>query len=61
MSCPFAKGRLKDYTKTQGSTRRVPLRRRVVAALEMAKHRHRLVFAAPEGGHVNIDNFRSRA
>jgi integrase len=30
----FAKGRLKDYTKTQGSTRRVPLRRRVVDALE---------------------------
>ena len=56
----FAKGRLKDYTKTQGSTRRIPLRRRVVDALEAASRRHPLVFQAPESGYININNFRSR-
>lgn len=56
----FAKGRLKDYTKTQGSTRRVPLRRRVVDALAVVARARGLVFPAPEGGHVNINNFRSR-
>ena len=56
----FAKGRLKDYTKTQGSTRRIPLRRRVVDALEAVSRPHRLVFQSPEGGYININNFRSR-
>ena len=57
----FAKGRLKEYGKTAGSRRAVPLRARVVAALEALPHRRGIVFPAPEGGRIEINNFRSRS
>jgi integrase len=56
----FAKGRLKQYGKTTGSRRAVPLRARVVAALELLTNRRGIVFPAPEGGRIEINNWRSR-
>ena len=56
----FAKGRLKTYAKTARSRRRVPLRAKVVAALETLPHRHGILLPAAGGGRINIDNFRSR-
>ena len=56
----FAKGRLKPYAKTVRSRRRVPLRAKVVAALEELSRRHGVLFPASESGRINIDNFRSR-
>jgi hypothetical protein len=49
----FAKGRLKPYPKTVRSRRRVPLRARVVAALEEVPRRHGILFPASEGGRTN--------
>ena len=57
----FAKGRLKEYGKTTGSRRAVPLRARVVAALQRLEHRRGILFPAPEGGRININNWRNRA
>jgi integrase len=57
----FAKGRLKEYAKTTGSRRAVPLRARVVAALERLPCRRGIVFPAPEGGRVEINNWRNRS
>jgi integrase len=56
----FAKGRLKPYGKTDGSRRRIPLRSKVVAALEELPRRERIVFPASGGGRISINNFRSR-
>jgi integrase len=56
----FAKGRLKEYGKTAGSRRAVPLRARVVDALDGLAHRRGLVFPAPAGGHIEINNWRTR-
>ena len=56
----FAKGRLKEYGKTTGSRRAVPLRARVVAALERLEHQRGILFAAPEGGRIDINNWRFR-
>ena len=56
----FAKGRLKTYAKTERSRRRVPLRAKVVLALESLPSRQGVLFPAPEGSRINIDNFRSR-
>jgi integrase len=56
----FAKGRLKEYAKTTGSRRAVPLRARVVDALERMETRRGLLFPAPAGGHIDINNWRSR-
>jgi integrase len=56
----FAKGRLKPYAKTDRSRRRVPLRAKVVAALAELPRREGIVFAASEGGRIDINNFRSR-
>jgi integrase len=56
----FAKGRLKEYGKTTGSRRAVPLRARVIAALERLPHRRGILFPAPEGGRIEINNFRHR-
>jgi hypothetical protein len=44
----YAKGRLKEYGKTTGSRRAVPLRAKVVAVLELLEHRHGILFPAPE-------------
>ena len=56
----FAKGRLKEYGKTTGSRRAVPLRARVVASLELLQNRRGIVFPAPGGGRIEINNWRSR-
>jgi integrase len=56
----FAKGRLKEYGKTAGSRRAVPLRAKVVEALERIERRSGILFPAPEGGRVNINNWRNR-
>jgi integrase len=56
----FAKGRLKTYTKTGRSRRRVPLRGKVVAALEELPRRHRPLFPNAVGGRIDINNWRSR-
>ena len=56
----FAKGRLKEYGKTNGSRRAVPLRARVIEALERLPHRRGILFPAPEGGRIEINNFRHR-
>src|SRR5215218_3417505 len=57
----FAKRRLKEYGKTAGSRRAVPLRARVVTALEAMPNRRGILFSAPEGGRIEINNFRSRS
>jgi integrase len=57
----FAKGRLKEYGKTTGSRRAVPLRSRVIAALERLPRRRGIVFPAPEGGRIDINNWRHRS
>jgi integrase len=57
----FAKGRLKDYGKTTGSRRAVPLRSRVVVALERLPRRRGIVFPAPGGGRIDINNWRHRS
>ena len=57
----FAKGRLKEYGKTAGSRRAVPLRARVIAALEALPHRRGIVFSAPGGGRIDINNWRHRS
>ncbi len=56
----FAKGRLKEYGKTTGSRRAVPLRARVVEALGSLDRRRGLLFPAPAGGHIEINNWRGR-
>jgi len=56
----FAKGRLKRYTKTERSRRRIPLRAKVVAALQTLPHREGILFPSAGGGHIEINNFRSR-
>jgi integrase len=52
---------LREYGKTAGSRRAVPLRARVVTALEALPHRRGIVFPAPAGGRIEINNFRSRS
>jgi integrase len=56
----FAKGRVKTYAKTARSRRRVPLRAKVVRALQELPGRQGILFPAAEGGRINIDNWRSR-
>jgi integrase len=56
----FAKGRLKTYTKTERSRRRVPLRWKVVAALEELPRRRGVLFPNAVGGRIDINNWRSR-
>jgi integrase len=56
----FAKGRLKTYGKTERSRRRVPLRAKVVAALQTLPHLEGIVFPSAGGGRIDINNFRSR-
>jgi integrase len=56
----FAKGRLKESGKTTGSRRAVPLRTRVVEALEGLQGRRGLLFPAPAGGRIDINDWRWR-
>lgn len=56
----YAKGRLKSYAKTARSRRRVPLRGGVIAALAQLPAREGIVFPSSGGGHIEINNFRSR-
>jgi integrase len=56
----FAKARLKPYPKTVRSRRRVPLRSKVVDALEELPRRHSVLFPNSVGGRIEINNWRSR-
>lgn len=60
----YAKGRMKDYTKTTGSRRMVPLRERVVVALRTFRSSRfsaaGLVFPSDRGGPINLNNWRRR-
>jgi integrase len=55
-------GQVVELGKTSRSRRQVPLSRRAVAALDRLPTRldPRLLFAGPEGGLLNLDNFRRR-
>ena len=46
--------------RRRGSRRAVPMRARVVAALEACRKRRGILFPAPEGGRIDINNFRNR-
>jgi len=58
----YTRGRLKEWGKTERSRRRVPLRDRVLASLDVIPRRLDvpLVFASARGGYVDLHNFRSR-
>ena len=55
-------GQVVELGKTSRSRRQVPLSRRAVAALDGIPPRldPPLLFSAPEGGLLNLDNFRRR-
>ena len=55
-------GEVVELGKTSRSRRQVPLSRRAVAALDRLAARldRPLLFSAPEGGLLNLDNFRRR-
>lgn len=57
----FSDGELKD-AKTLGSRRRVPLTRRAIRGLDALPPRldRRLIFPAPRGGYLDLNNFRRR-
>jgi integrase len=58
----YARGVLTPYPKTEGSRRRVPLTERALEALDGLPPRidSPLAFPAPEGGYLNLANWRTR-
>ena len=58
----YASGKLKEYPKTHRSRRRVPLRSRVLAAVDAQPARldTPLLFPGARGGHLDLHNFRER-
>jgi integrase len=58
----YARGRLKEWGKTERSRRRVPLRQRVLDALGNVPRRLDLplVFSAAKSAYVDLHNFRAR-
>ena len=58
----YTHGRLKECAKTSRQRRRVPLRTRVIEALDELPPRldSPLLFPAPRGGHIELGKFRSR-
>jgi integrase len=58
----YSQGRLKACAKTSRQRRRVPLRNRVLHALEALPRRldSKLLFPAARGGHIDLERFRHR-
>lgn len=56
----YSQGRLKDCAKSSRQRRRVPLRQRVIEAIEAMPRRidTPLLFPAPRGGHIDGERFR---
>lgn len=56
-------GKLREYAKTDRSRRRVPLRARVLEALDAQATLlgEKLLWPAPEGGYLNLHNWRRRS
>ena len=51
---------MKQYGKTTGSRRRVPLRKIVIDALNALERTEPRIFSSPRGGIIRIHNWRSR-